>query len=51
MATMDSPIVKDFNLKQGILPMPGTPEELGALMKKELARWKRVVAEAGIKAE
>ncbi|MFN0304604.1 MAG: Bug family tripartite tricarboxylate transporter substrate binding protein [Burkholderiales bacterium] len=51
MATMESPIVKDFNRSQGILPMPGTPDELGVLMKRELARWKKVVAEAGIKAE
>jgi tripartite-type tricarboxylate transporter receptor subunit TctC len=50
-ATMESPVVKDFIQKQGILPMPGTPEDLGALMKKELARWKKVVTEAGIKAE
>lgn len=50
-ATMESPAVKEFNEKQGILPMPGTPEELGTLLKKELARWKKVVAEAGIKPE
>ena len=50
-AAMESATVKDFNQKQGIVPMPGTPEELGVLMKKELARWKKVVAEAGIKPE
>jgi tripartite-type tricarboxylate transporter receptor subunit TctC len=33
------------------MPMTGTPEQLGALLKKELARWQRVVAQAGIKPE
>ncbi len=50
-ATMESATVKEFNEKQGILPMPGTPEALGSLLKTELARWRGVIAEAGIKPE
>jgi tripartite-type tricarboxylate transporter receptor subunit TctC len=51
MSMIDLPAVRESNLRQGILPMTGTPEELAALLKKELARWQRVVAQAGIKPE
>ena len=51
MPMIDLPAVREANLKQGILPMAGTPEQLGSLVKTELTRWRRVVTEAGIKPE
>jgi len=32
-------------------PAGGPPERLGELVKRELARWNRVVSAAGIKAD
>ena len=37
--------------KQGMIPVGGSPESFGELVRKELARWSRVVAAAGIKAD
>jgi tripartite-type tricarboxylate transporter receptor subunit TctC len=37
--------------KQGMIPTGGSPERFGELVRKELARWSRVVAAAGIKAD
>ena len=37
--------------KQGMTPVGGPPERLGELVKRELARWTRVVQAAGIKAD
>ena len=37
--------------KQGMTPAGGPPERLGALVKRELPRWARVVKAAGIKAD
>jgi len=37
--------------KQGMAPAGGPPERLGELLKRELARWTRVVNAAGIKAD
>jgi tripartite-type tricarboxylate transporter receptor subunit TctC len=37
--------------KQGMAPAGGPPERLGELVKRELARWTRVVAAAQIKAD
>jgi tripartite-type tricarboxylate transporter receptor subunit TctC len=37
--------------KQGMTPAGGPPERLGELVKRELARWTRVVNAAGIKAD
>ncbi len=43
--------IRDLLAKQGMAPAGGTPERFGDLVKKELARWSRVVATAGIKAD
>jgi len=43
--------IRDLLAKQGMAPAGGTPERFGDLVKKELARWSRVVANAGIKAD
>jgi tripartite-type tricarboxylate transporter receptor subunit TctC len=45
------PAVIESLAKQGMLPAGGPPERLGELVKRELARWNRVVAAAGIKAD
>jgi tripartite-type tricarboxylate transporter receptor subunit TctC len=45
------PDVRDYLLKQGLVPVTSTPEELYALMKADFARWAKVVADAGIKAD
>lgn len=36
---------------QGLAPVGGSPERLAELLKSELARWPKVVAKAGIKAD
>ena len=43
--------VKDVVAKQGLVPEGGTPEALGARVKRDLASWTRVVKAAGIKAD
>ena len=45
------PAVRAALEKQGMAPAGGGPQQLAALLAKELARWSRVVAAAGIKAE
>ncbi len=48
---LNRPDVKEAILKQGALVAPGTPEELGAFVKSELARWTPIIKAAGIKAD
>src|SRR5882672_5487761 len=43
--------VRELLSKQGMAAVGGTPERFGELVRKELARWSRVVAAAGIKAD
>jgi tripartite-type tricarboxylate transporter receptor subunit TctC len=43
--------VRELLAKQGMAPAGGPPERLGGLVRSELARWNRVVAAAGIKAD
>jgi tripartite-type tricarboxylate transporter receptor subunit TctC len=43
--------IRAFLAKQGMAAEGGPPERLGELVKRELARWKRVVDAAGIKAD
>ena len=43
--------VREVLEKQGLNPGGGTPEELGERVKRELARWTRVVKAAHIKAD
>jgi tripartite-type tricarboxylate transporter receptor subunit TctC len=43
--------VRELLARQGMIPVGGTPERFGALVQSELARWPRVVAAAGIKAD
>jgi tripartite-type tricarboxylate transporter receptor subunit TctC len=43
--------IRDVLARQGMTPAGGPPERLGELVKRELARWTRVVNAAGIKAD
>ena len=43
--------IREMLAKQGMTAAGGPPERLGELVKRELARWKRVVDTAGIKAD
>jgi tripartite-type tricarboxylate transporter receptor subunit TctC len=45
------PDVLEFFATQGLAPFYSTPEQLGALMKNDLAKWAKVVKAAGIKVE
>jgi tripartite-type tricarboxylate transporter receptor subunit TctC len=48
---MASPDVSQALLSQGMAPTPSSPEELGAYLKSEIAKWAEVVKVRGIKAE
>jgi tripartite-type tricarboxylate transporter receptor subunit TctC len=43
--------VREQLARQGMDPIGGTPAEFGAHLKRELARWSKVIKEAGIKAD
>ena len=45
------PDVKTTLFNQGLDPAPGTPEQFGAYIKAERAKWARVIKESGAKAE
>jgi len=48
---LQDPAIRAFLSKQGMTAVGGPPERLGELVKRELARWTRVVNAAGIKAD
>ena len=43
--------VKAALTQQGMVVRPSTPEQLGTLIKNDLARWKKVVTDARIAAD
>jgi tripartite-type tricarboxylate transporter receptor subunit TctC len=43
--------MKDAMDKLGVVPRPGTPEDFGAFLARETARWRAVAANAGIRVE
>jgi len=45
------PEMREFLAKQGLSPAGGEPERLSRLVKTELERWTRVIAEAKIRAD
>jgi tripartite-type tricarboxylate transporter receptor subunit TctC len=47
-AVMAMPEVKDNLLKQGLIPTTSTPEDLAALIKSDVPRWAKVIADAKI---
>lgn len=48
---LNMPDVKEFLFKQGLDANPGTPEQFGAYIKSENAKWAKVVKDSGAKAE
>jgi tripartite-type tricarboxylate transporter receptor subunit TctC len=50
-ALLNDAAIRDAVEKQGMAPAGGPPERLGELLKRELARWKRVVEANGIKVD
>ena len=48
---MQQPETRERILSTGLVPVGGTPAELGNYLKSEIARWTKVVKEAGIKPE
>ena len=50
-AVMGMPDVQANLLKQGLLPTTSSPETLHALVKSDLARWAKVIADAHIKVD
>jgi tripartite-type tricarboxylate transporter receptor subunit TctC len=50
-AVMDAPDARETLLKQGLRPSLSTPEELGAQIRADLARWEKVVADGKISAD
>jgi tripartite-type tricarboxylate transporter receptor subunit TctC len=51
VALMKEPETRDRLLAQGAEPQPGGPEELRKHLAGEIAKWGKVIREAGIKAE
>lgn len=41
--------VDEFLKRQAFEPAPGTPEELGALLRAEVPKWRRVVEQTGLR--
>jgi len=50
-ALLKHPEIRELLAKQGMVPVGGSPERFGEMVRKELARWSRVVTAAGIKAD
>jgi len=50
-AVLRMPDIRDTLGKLGMTPRGGTPEQFGGMVRKELARWDRVVKAANIKAD
>src|SRR5215470_845837 len=48
---LDSPAVKGTLAKQGLIIAGGPPDLLAALIERDMAKWQRVIAQAGITAE
>jgi tripartite-type tricarboxylate transporter receptor subunit TctC len=47
-AAMNSPAMKDWLQKDGAEPVAETPEQFGRHIQNEIARWQKVVKQAGI---
>ena len=44
------PDIKEFLFKQGLDAAPGSPEDFGAYIKSEMAKWAKVIKASGIQA-
>ncbi len=47
---LNAPDLKALFQTQGLDPAPGTPEQFGAYIKSEIARWAKIIKAAGAKA-
>jgi tripartite-type tricarboxylate transporter receptor subunit TctC len=50
-AWLEEPATRQQLLAQGLIPTPGTPADLAALIRRDVARWAEVIRVAGISAE
>ena len=50
-AVMRSPAMKEWLEKDGAEPVDTTPAEFGRHIEAEIARWRKVVKEAGIRVQ
>jgi tripartite-type tricarboxylate transporter receptor subunit TctC len=50
-AVLAMPEVRERLLGMGVQPAGSTPQELGALIQRESAKWKKVIELSGAKAE
>lgn len=50
-AVLRMPAIRERLLKDGVEPGRISPEELGAMLKSEIAKWAKVIRQAGIKPE
>jgi len=50
-AVLSLPEVRDALLKQGMVPVSGTPEEAERTIANDIGRWKKFIAQTGIKAD
>ena len=51
VAALNHAEVRDVMLRQGLDPAPSTPEEFGAYIRSEIAKWRKVVQASGAKAD
>ena len=48
---LNAPDVREKFMLQGLEPRASTPGEFSGLIEKEIAKWSKVVRDAGIKAD
>jgi tripartite-type tricarboxylate transporter receptor subunit TctC len=51
VAVLNIPEVRDVLFKQGLDAAPSSPEQFGAYIKSEIAKWAKVIKSAGLKPE
>ncbi len=51
VALVQAPDVKERLLAFGATPLPGSPDDLRQQLAREMPRWRKVIQEAGLKAE
>ena len=45
------PDVRESLIKQGLIPAPSSPEEISALIRDDIGRWKKFISDAKITAD
>ena len=50
-AILALPEIRETLLKQGLIPGTSTPEEISTVIRNDIARWKKFIDAAGIKAD